>query len=106
MSNIASNFLFAIAKVLDTVLFLYMIIIIARAVISWVNPDPYNAIVRFLYAATEPVLSRIRKWLPFNLGMIDISPIVVFLIIIFLQQFVVSSLMELALQMGQSPVIR
>ena len=106
MSNIASNFLFAVAKVLDTVLFLYMIIIIARAVISWVNPDPYNSIVRFLYAATEPVLSRIRKWLPFNLGMIDISPIIVFLIIIFLQNFVVSSLMELALQMGQGPVIR
>ena len=106
MGNIASNFLFAVAKVLDTVLFLYMIVVIARAVISWVNPDPYNPIVRFLYAATEPVLYRIRKWLPFNLGMIDISPIIVFLIIIFLQQFVVSSLMELAVQMGQGPAIR
>ncbi len=100
MGNIISNFLFAVAKVIDTVLYLYMIIVIARAVISWVSPDPYNPIVRFLYAATEPVLSRIRRWLPFNLGMIDVSPIIVFLIIIFLQNFLVSSLMELALQIG------
>jgi len=96
--SLVSNFLLATAKVLDTVLYVYMIIIIARAVISWVNPDPYNPLVRFLYSVTEPVLSRIRRILPLNVGMIDLSPIIVFLLIIFLQNFVVASLMELALR--------
>jgi YggT family protein len=63
---IVANFLLAIAKILDIALTLYMFIIIARAVISWVNPDPYNSIVRFLYAFTEPVLYRIRRILPLS----------------------------------------
>ncbi|MFH1243418.1 MAG: YggT family protein, partial [Pseudomonadota bacterium] len=58
---VAGNFLAAIAKVIDIALTLYMWIIIARAVISWVNPDPYNPIVRFLTSVTEPVLFQIRR---------------------------------------------
>jgi len=70
--------------------------VIARAVLSWVNPDPYNPIVRFIYNLTEPVLGRIRRLLPLQLGGIDFSPIIVFLAIIFLQQFVVASIDGLA----------
>jgi YggT family protein len=73
-----------------------MWIIIGRAVISWVNPDPYNPIVRFLHSVTEPVLYPIRRWLPINLGGIDFSPILVILAIIFLQSFLVQSLADLA----------
>ncbi len=91
-----SNFLVAVAKVLDIVLTLYMWVIIARAVISWVNPDPYNPIVRFLYSVTEPVLYPIRRRLPLGLGGIDFSPILVILAVIFLQAFVVRSLLDLA----------
>jgi len=94
---VLSNFLLAIAQVLDVALTLYLWIVIARAVISWVNPDPHNPIVRFLYSATEPVLYRLRRSLPLFAGGIDFSPIVVLLIIVFLQQFLVGSLRSLAL---------
>ena len=97
---VLSNFLVALAKILDIGLSLYMWIIIGRAVISWVNPDPYNPIVRFLNAATEPVLYPIRRKLPIHLGGIDFSPILVILAIIFLQTFLVQSLVQVASRMG------
>jgi YggT family protein len=93
---ILSNFLTAIAKVLDIVLSIFMWIVIARAVLSWVSPDPYNPIVRFIHKVTEPVLYQIRKRIPVNFGGIDLSPIIVFLAIIFLQRFVVHSLYGVA----------
>ncbi len=92
---ILGNFLAAVARVLDIALSLYMWLIIGRAVISWVNPDPYNPIVRFLVSATEPVLSPIRRRLPM-LGGIDFSPVIVILIIIFIQSFLVQSLLQIA----------
>ena len=97
---IASNFLAAVAKILDIGLSLYMWIIIGRAVISWVNPDPYNPIVRFLNSVTEPVLYPIRRRMPINLGGIDFSPILVIMAIIFLQTFLVQSLIQLAARLG------
>jgi len=93
---IVSNFFEAVAVVLDYALTLYMFIIIAGAVVSWVSPDPYNPIVRFINNVTEPVLYQIRKRLPVHFGGIDISPIVVILAIIFLQTFLVNSLRGLA----------
>jgi YggT family protein len=97
---IVANLLIAIAKILKLGLTVYMWIIIARAIISWVNPDPYNTIVRFLYATTEPVLYTIRRRLPINLGGFDFSPIIVILAIIFLETFVVDSLLQFAVQLG------
>lgn len=93
---IISFFLEAVATVLNIVLTLYMIIVIARAIISWVSPDPYNPIVRFLYQVTEPVLWRVRKIVPFYTGGIDLSPIIVLLAIVFLQKFLVQTLLQLA----------
>ncbi|MGD8386122.1 MAG: YggT family protein [Desulfobacteraceae bacterium] len=97
---ILSNFLVAVAKILDIGLSLYMWIIIGRAVISWVNPDPYNPIVRFLHAVTEPVLSPIRRRLPIYFGGIDFSPILVILAIIFLQAFLVQTLIQMATRLA------
>ena len=96
---VISNFLVAIAKILNIGLSLYMWIVIGRAIISWVSPDPYNPIVKFLNAVTEPVLRPIRKKIPINLGGIDFSPILVILAIIFLQSFLVKTLMQLAVSM-------
>ena len=93
---ILANFFMAVAIVLDYALTIYMWIVIAAAVLSWVNPDPYNPIVRFLRKATEPVFYLIRKHLPVNFGGLDLSPIIVFLGIIFIQNFVVKSLVGLA----------
>ena len=96
---ILGNFLAATAKVLDIVLVLYMWVIIIRALLSWVNPDPYNPIVQFLYSITEPVLYRVRQLLPISGMGIDFSPIAVLLAIIFLQTFLVNTLSQLAMQL-------
>ncbi len=94
-------FFTALAYVINMVLTIYMWIIIARAVLSWVNPDPYNPIVRFLYSVTEPVLYAIRKRLPVFFSGIDFSPIIVILVIIFLQRFLVPTLSQFALQLAR-----
>ena len=96
---IMGNFIEAVARILDVGLTLYMWIIIIRALISWVNPDPYNPIVRVLYQITEPVLSTIRRWIPLRGIGIDISPIIVILIIIFLQSFMVQSMIQMAIRL-------
>ena len=93
---VIGNFLYALAVVVDYALTIYLWVVIARAVLSWVSPDPYNPIVRFIHNVTEPVLYRIRRLLPFNLGGIDISPIIVLLAVIFLQKFLVGSLVGLS----------
>jgi YggT family protein len=95
---VLSNLLSAIAGALGLVLTLYMYIVIARALVSWVNPDPRNPIVRFLYNATEPLLSRVRRAVPY-MGGIDFSPLVVIIGIYVLQSFLVASLMDLALRL-------
>jgi len=90
----------ALANLVNLVLTIYIWVIIARALISWVNPDPYNPIVRFLYRVTEPVLRPIRHRLPtFQMGL-DLSPMVVIFAIYFLQQFLVPVLYRLAMEMG------
>jgi YggT family protein len=96
---IFANFLLATAQVLSFGLTLYMWIVIARAIISWVNPDPYNVIVRFLYNATEPLLYRVRSRVPFFPGGIDLSPLLVIAAIFFLQAFLVQSLHDLAMSL-------
>jgi YggT family protein len=95
---VLANLLVAIAGALGLVLTLYMYIVIARALISWVNPDPRNPIVRFLYSATEPLLYRVRRVVPY-MGGIDFSPLVVIVGIYVLQGFLVKSLIELAERM-------
>ena len=91
-----SNLLVAVAKVLDIALTIFMWIVIARAILSWVSPDPYNPIVRFIHNVTEPVLYQVRKRIPLNFGGIDFSPMIILLAVIFLQQFVVQSIYQLA----------
>ena len=91
-----SNFILAIAKLLNFALSAYIWIVIGRAVISWVNADPYNAIVRFLVQATEPVLMRIRRVIP-PMGGLDLSPVILILGIVFLQSFLVPTLQQIAM---------
>ena len=96
---VLGSLLAALALVVDYVLQIYSWIIIARVVISWVNADPYNPIVRAIYSVTEPVLYRIRRALPVYGGGIDFSPIVVFIGIMFLQSFLVQTLRQIAFRM-------
>ncbi|MFO8052590.1 MAG: YggT family protein [Candidatus Omnitrophota bacterium] len=94
---ILSNFLIGVANILDIIFTIAWWLILIRALISWVNPDPYNPIVQFLYKTTEPILYPIRKLLPQGLRFgIDISPIIAFLAIVFLRSFLVQTLYQLA----------
>lgn len=97
---VVNNFMMAMANLLDFLLSAYMWIIIGRAVISWVNADPYNPVVRFLYEVTEPLLSRIRRAIPLSMGGIDFSPMILILAIMFLQSFLVPTLKQMAMRLG------
>lgn len=102
MGILFRNLTEAVAWTLDSLLSVYFYILLAAAILSWVNPDPNNPIVRFLRAVTDPVLYRVRRALPFvYAGGIDFSPLVVMLAIGFLKMFVVRSLKELAMQIAR-----
>ena len=93
---IISNLLLAIAAMLNFVLNFFIILIVARAIVSWVNADPYNPIVRFIIAATEPLLVLVRNRIKLVFGGMDFSPVVIFMAIIFLQVFLVKTIQEYA----------
>ena len=93
---IFANLIIAVAGILKVLLDGYMWIVIISALISWVNPDPYNPIVKFLHAVTEPVFRPIRRIIGYRLGPIDISPMVVILGIMFVKYFIIQSLIEVA----------
>lgn len=87
----------ALARILELAFTIYIFIVIARALISWVSPDPYNPIVRFLHNLTDPALYRIRRLLPFlQVGGLDLSPIALLLLLSVVQQLVVGFLYRLA----------
>jgi YggT family protein len=86
-------FVSALAQLIDLTFSIYIFIVIARALISWVNPDPYNPIVRFLHNATDPVLYRLRKILPLQFGGVDLSPIVLLIGLSVLKQLLLQLLM-------------
>ncbi len=97
---ILSNLLIATATILNIVLTILYWLVLIRAIISWVNPDPLNPLVQLLERTTEPLLHPIRSLLPFqwNLG-IDLSPIIAFLLIIFLKSFLVQTLIDISLRL-------
>ncbi|MDD5618186.1 MAG: YggT family protein [Candidatus Omnitrophica bacterium] len=94
------NLLISLANIIEIVLTILYWLILVRALISWVSADPSNPIVQFLHKTTEPILAPIRRFLPFGYGFgIDLSPLIAFLIIIFLKSFLVSTLIDLAFRM-------
>jgi YggT family protein len=94
---ILANLLSALAQVLSILINALMWIIIIRALISWVNPDPGNIIVQVLYRISEPFLEPVRRLLPFSLRFgLDISPLIVVLVLFFLQSFLVKTLFDLS----------
>jgi len=97
---VLSNLLAAIATLLSVILTVLYWLILIRALISWVNPDPYNPIVQFLYKTTEPILYPIRRMIPMQFGIgIDLSPIIAFLILIFLRSFLVKTLLDISFRL-------
>jgi YggT family protein len=95
---IFANLFMSIANLLDIVITVYIWIVIIRALLSWFNVDRYNPYVQFLVRITEPVLSRVRAYLP-DFGGLDLSPIILILALYFAQSFVVATLRQLALNL-------
>jgi len=91
-----TNFIAAVAEVINIILTIYMYVIIARAILSWVSPDPYNPIVQMLFKITEPVLNPLRRLVPTWKAGLDLSPMIAILIIFFLKRFLVASLRQAA----------
>lgn len=87
----------AVAGILHSVIVIYYILLLAHVILSWVSPDPRNPIVQFIYNCTEPLLAKVRAKIP-PMGMLDLSPIVVFLGLYFLDEFLVSALQDYGLQ--------
>ena len=101
-----ANLLGAIAAILSVVCTFFTWVVVIQALLSWVNPDPYNPIVRFLYAATEPLYRLIRRVIPrARYGAMDFSPIIALLLLLFVNAFLVQSLADYAawLRMGSLP---
>lgn len=98
--EILANFIYATAQVLDNLLWFYTWLVIGAVIVSWVNADARNPIVRFLYSTTEPVLYHIRRRLPFAVaGGLDFSPLILILAVHFLRAFVVRSLYDLSISL-------
>jgi YggT family protein len=99
MLIVLQELIFGIARVLDSVLWIYMLIVFGAVICSWVSADPRNGIVRFLYSATEPVLHWIRRRMPFVIqGGLDLSPLVLGLGLMLVRSVVVTALMRLGFQ--------
>ena len=94
---VLATFMLALAAVVGIVLTVFYWLILFRAIISWVNPDPFNPIVQFVHRVTEPVLEPLRRLLPPM--PVDISPVLAFLGIIFLRSFLVRTLYDLAMRL-------
>jgi YggT family protein len=101
--SVLGNLIMALAQVLHLLLNVYMLLVVARAIISWVSPDPYNPIVNFLYRATDPVLRYVQRIVP-PIGGIDLSPILVLIVIVFLDQFLVDSLREIGFRLKSGAI--
>ena len=95
---VLANFFQALAMVTGYVLEILTWLIIIRALLSWVNPDPYNPIVQFIERSTEWILAPFRQWMPtYKIG-IDLSPLLALLLLYFLKIFLVQTLAGLALR--------
>ncbi|THB79279.1 MAG: YggT family protein [Desulfobulbaceae bacterium] len=95
-----NSFTVNVLGIISYILTIYGWVIVARVVISWVNADPYNPIVRFIYDITEPVLGRVRRFLPINFGGLDFSPIIVVIGIWFFQVIIESLQKQIIYWMG------
>lgn len=98
MGIVIGNLLIGVGQVLGVVINMYIIILFGRVIISWVNADPYNPIVRFLITATEPLLGRIKRHIPLRTSGIDFSPLLLLLVFYFLNAFLVGTLIDIGMK--------
>ena len=95
---IIGNFLLSIGKLINFLIGLYIWVVVIRALMSWINPDPFNKFSQLLEDITEPVLRPIRRMLPTDFG-IDLSPIAAILLLYFLKSFIGQTLIDIGIRM-------
>jgi YggT family protein len=93
------NLFSSIASILNLLLDLYFWVIFARAILSWIRADPYNPIVRTVYRLVDPLTYKISRIIPTRIGMVDVAPFILMLIIIFVQKFLVATLFDIGARM-------
>jgi YggT family protein len=94
---LAADLLTALAKLLNALFDMALLIILIRVILSWANADPYNQLVRGIYALTEPILAPFRRLIPpWKAGGLDLSPLFAMLTIELLQWFLIPSLYDIA----------
>ena len=91
-----ANFIMMVAKIIDFAATLYVYIVIARVVLSWIQHDPNNSIIKFIYDITEPVLVKIRQYVPSFSGF-DIAPMVLILGLFLIENILISILTNIAM---------
>jgi YggT family protein len=93
------NLFSSIASILNLLLDLYFWVIFARAILSWIKPDPYNPIVRTICRLVDPLTYKISRIIPTRIGMVDVAPFILMLLIIFVQKFLVATLFDIGARM-------
>jgi YggT family protein len=93
---ILANFFRSLANMLDMIFDILYLLLVIRIILSWVNPDPFNQFVQIIYRITDPILMPIRRWIPLQIGMIDFSPIIAFILLAFLKSFIVGTLISIS----------
>lgn len=94
-----ANLIIAIGKLLGAVLYFFQMMVIVSAVLSWVSADPYNPLVRFINSSVDPLLRPIRRYIPSTFGRVDFSPLILLLVLLFLQGFLVQSILDVGMQL-------
>lgn len=97
MSGMGTSLVY-LAKILNLVLTIYFWVIFARALFSWIRPNPYNPLIRLVYRLVDPVTDRIRRMLPTRVGMVDFAPFVLMIAVIFLQELLTRLFLQLAMR--------
>jgi YggT family protein len=93
------NLFSSIASILNLLLDLYFWVIFARAILSWIRPDPYNPIVKTVYRLVDPLTYKISRIIPTRIGMVDVAPFILMLAIVFVQKFIVATLFDIGMRM-------
>ena len=86
--------LIKLLSVVSWLLGIYIWVVIIRAVLSWVRPDPYNPVVRFICNLVDPVTYRLSRIIPTRVGMVDLSPLILIVIIQLIQSYLLSTLIS------------
>ena len=86
--NVVLELVANLLMILNSIIMLYMWVIIIAALITWVQPDPYNPVVQLLYRLTQPAYNLVRRFIPTMFNGIDLAPLVIIIFLQIIQVFI------------------